>query len=192
MPNDNPIQPRLKTLFRFLTILIFCIVLWIALFGCHVDILQPQKLAQAKSSWDSKKIDHYEEVFTVGGFCGFPCFSEIKMEVKNNQIINATSRGSFLPNNDPFKPINQEQIVSGKLQNYTIDALFQRAESDLQQVGIFTLQTGNGRVYYVNYDPNLGFISRYDINDCGQGGLLSGGVSDCAWGVRVKSVDLLN
>jgi len=175
-----------------LTILIFGIVLWIVLFGCHIEILQPQKLAQAKSFWDSKNIDHYEEVFSVGGFCGFPCFSEIKMEVKNNQIINATSRESLLPNDDPFKPIKQEQIVSGKLQNYTIDALFQRAVLGFQNVGFIQLQTAHSRTYHIDFDPKLGFISRYAIDDCGQGGLLGGGGSDCYWGVTVKSVDLLD
>ncbi len=192
MTNTNPIHVTLRFLRRIFVILFLCIVLWTVLFGCHVEILQPQRLAQAKSAWESKNASHYEEVFTVSGFCGFPCFSEIKMEVMNNQVMSATSKTNFLPNDNPFKPVTQEQIASGKLQSYTIDALFQQAGSALKGMSAIALQNGDRRVYHIDYDPQLGFITRYEIDDCGQGGLLNSGMGDCNWRVTVKSINLIN
>ena len=192
MSTPIPLRTKRKTVRRLFLLLVFCLIVWIVLFGGHVEILQPQKLAQAKSLWDSQHASHYQEVFSVSGFCGFPCGAQISMEVMNNQVISATSKASFLPSDSALTPVTPEQIVSGKLQNYTIDALFQQAGSGLQQMGIIAIQSGNGRVYHIDYDPELGFISRYDVDDCGQGGLLTGGMGDCNWGVTVKSVELIN
>lgn len=153
-----------------------CIVLFTILFGCHVEVFLPQKLAQAKSLWDSNNAYHYEELV-------YTDFAEIKMEVNNNQVINAIWRVTVIPN-QPFETVKQEKSLS----EYTIDALFKRATSAIQNVGIIDI---NGRLD-VDFDAELGFISKFAISDCGHGGLLSGGVSDCYWGVTVKAVNLLN
>src|SRR5690349_7284110 len=112
MINNYFNQANRKTLIRYTTLIIICVALWIALFGCHVELFQPQKLAQAKDLWNSQNTNHYEEVFGVYGFCGFPCFSEIKIEVKYNQIITAMWRDDFLNKDGLFKPVTQEQMVS--------------------------------------------------------------------------------
>ena len=157
-----------------------CIVLFTILFGCHVEVFLPQKLAQAKSLWDSNNAYHYEELV-------YTDFAEIKMEVSNNQVINAIWRGTIIPN-QAFETVKQEKILSENFQNYTIDALFKRATSTIHNVGIIDI---NGR-FDVDFDAELGFISKFAISDWGHGGLLSGGTSDCAWGVTVKSGDLIN
>jgi hypothetical protein len=176
----NPTRTKRKILLRFMILIALCIVLFTALFGCHVELFQPQKLAQAKSLWDSKNTLHYREVV-------FTDFAEIKMEVQNNQVISAIWRKTIIPNQS-FETVNQEKTLSGTLQNYTIDALFKRAASTIRNVGIIDI---NGRSN-LDFDARLGFISTFAISDCGHGGLLSGGVNDCYWGVTVKSVDLLN
>jgi len=157
------------------------------LFGCHVELFQPQKLAQAKSLWVSKSIVHYEELIRFGCLTEFPCFSEVKMEVKDNQVIYAESRG-ILMMSDPFKPITQEQFASGKLQNYTIDSLFQQATSATQGMGFVDI---NGRIY-LDFDSELGFVSRFTVNDCGQGGLLGHKMGHCSSNIIVKSVKPIN
>ena len=192
MTIHKPLRSKRETLRRLFLLLLFCLILWIMLFGCHVEILQPQKLAQAKNLWDSKSPNHYEQVFIVTGFCGFPCSNEVKMGVMNNQIVKASARGSILPSDAPFIPVTQEQMLSANLQNYTVNALFQQADSALQKIGIIAFQSGSDRVYHLDYDPELGFISRYEVDDCGQGGLLIGGIGDCRWGVIVKSVILID
>jgi hypothetical protein len=194
MTNENPKHP-VKAAIKFVgTVLVFMILLimlWIILFGCEVQLGLPQQTEQAYQLWNSNHIEHYQEVFRVGGFCGFPCGNEISMEVQNNQIIRAEAHGSLIPNT-PFEPVTTNQIVSGDLQSYTVDALFQRARTAVQNMRIVEIQTAGSQIYTLEYNSKLGFVSNFSVSVCGQGGLLGPKIGDCAWGVTVKSVDILD
>lgn len=105
----------------------------------------PEDLAQAKSLWESKKIDSYTMTFNVSCFCIVDLNKPAEVVVKKNKII--TVNGIAYDNSFP---------LYGSYK--TIQELFSHIEE---------MQKKNPVVEELEFDPTYGFPSYiyYDVSE---------------------------
>jgi hypothetical protein len=191
-PYSNPWQLHFKRKKIAIIILVAGLV-YVLLFGLRIDWFMPQQFASARAVWDAKNIKHYRVVVFVSGFCAPPCGAEMSIEVRNNQVIAVDERpGLFVGHYDeyPYQPLSPEKWDQYRVNEYTIDAMFQRVADRIATVPAIYITSGGGINYDITYDSEFSYVKSFLESGCGQGGLLMA-ASDCAGGFSVRDFETL-
>ena len=177
---------------RVLLGFLIVVLLHTVLFGLRVDLFLPQNFASAKNTWEAKNITHYRMNVLVGGFCAPPCGLQMQLEVEQNQVIQASERPGMLADNYTFEPMSAEKIAQYGANDYTIEGIFSRVEDRIRGIPAIYISSGGQTTFDITYDPDLGYIQLFRESICGQGGLLGPAISDCAWGIHISDVEVLD
>ena len=147
----------------------------------------------ALSRWESEGIAHYS--FDISGAVPMACFFSGNVEVKDDVVIRTGPRSDADENIYLYSPgfwtSNDSLFLLCNHEIYTVKGMFNELDTWLLDNPLFFTGT-HFAVTQISFDPTYGFISRFQIGNCGGYGLLSPKVSECSSGFSIENFQVLD
>ena len=172
-----------RRLFLFLlavSVSLLCLVLMVVLIDplpLLTDIISVARirweLPRAMERWDSQGISDYQ--MHVKGAVPLACILDGEFSVQDGQLVQVRLRENALIPETPLLTIDPGDwdTYGCPFQDLTIEGMFDRVESSLQQAGIF------GAPLTVQFDETTGYITEYRYGHSSRVGILEPRVSEC-------------
>jgi hypothetical protein len=131
------------------------------------------ELPRAMERWDSQGISDYQ--MHVKGAVPLACILDGEFSVQDGQLVQVRLRENALVPETSLRIINPGDwdTYGCSFQDLTIEAMFDRVESNLQEVGFF------GAPLTIQFDDAAGYITEYRLGRSSRGGILEPRVSEC-------------
>jgi hypothetical protein len=148
------------------------------------------ELPQARAKWDAAGITDY--TFEIQGIAPLICQPAAMIEVSNNSVVKVEAKNPLL-NDSPAQilppekwadPDWGEEVFLCSYYHFTMQKIF-----DLVEV---TLQNYPASIMQAEFDPEYGFVTKFEYGLYVGNGLLRPKVSECCRRLEIKNFQVLN
>jgi len=148
------------------------------------------ELPQARANWDSLGIDDY--IFEIQGIAPLICQPSAIVEVRNGLVVKVETK-DFLSGDSPAQNIPPErwadpdwgeEVFLCSYYHFTMPQIFDLVEA--------TLRNYPSSIIDAEFDPEYGFVTRFEYGLYVGKGLLRPKVSECCSKLTIKNFRVLD
>jgi len=147
--------------------------------GVSVEVGLAQRIASGHELWAARSSGSYRAVVRVIDY-NRPTLDMVIVTVKDKDLVEAIGRQV----SGDEAPLPADEAAS-----YTIEALFDFASAQVNDLPYLYLTTGNGYRFTLSINPELGYIEEFKMDICGRGPLADK-ITECRWGFDVLDVHI--